>query len=110
LKGLFQTTGYTYESWTYTGVAYGDTAFAVIIDAVPTLVVPEIAITLGVTKAIAQSFITGLAISYGLAKYDIGTHVANYMDKNHNGWIGTYYRQEYYNGKAVTPQKLWKTE
>ena len=103
----------TYGSWKYTNIAIGKSALAFTLDWVgPQAVVSKLATIFRVSAKVANGFIAGLALNTA----GFGDRIANYLDKNHNGWIGLYQRWKkdtsFKNG--LVAQNItyteWKTE
>ncbi len=108
-----QTVKVTYGSWNYTNIAIGKSALAFTLDWVgPQAVVSKLATIFRVSAKVANGFIAGLALNTA----GFGDRIANYLDKNHNGWIGLYQRWKkdtsFKNG--LVAQNItyteWKTE
>lgn len=108
-----QTVKVTYGSWKYTNIAIGKSALAFTLDWVgPQAVVSKLATIFRVSAKVANGFIAGLALNTA----GFGDRIANYLDKNHNGWIGLYQRWKkdtsFKNG--LVAQNItyteWKTE
>ncbi len=78
----------------------------------PQAVVSKLATIFRVSAKVANGFIAGLALNTA----GFGDRIANYLDKNHNGWIGLYQRWKkdtsFKNG--LVAQNItyteWKTE
>lgn len=108
-----QTVKVTYGSWKYTNIAIEKSALAFTLDWVgPQAVVSKLATIFRVSAKVANGFIAGLALNTA----GFGDRIANYLDKNHNGWIGLYQRWKkdtsFKNG--LVAQNItyteWKTE
>lgn len=102
-----------YGSWYYTGSAVGDSVLATIVDATALVSgYEEIVSAAAAVLKVTYGFFGVLLGGYIIQKVgDPGATLANYLDKNHNGWIGIY-RRHYYlsNGTYDSRYDDGKTE